>query len=101
MKTETLGTDLHDVSADERNEDHEGPARNDSKTPEKVSKGNCKTKFGKRSVEWLEVSGVYFLLSVLFVGVKLGEGLDGGGCLVQGKVADFDRSWWSSNVNNP
>lgn len=98
---QSSGRYLHDVSADERNEDHECPARNNSQSPENVSYRNCKMVFGKLSIKWMEISRIRFPLSVFLIGLKIGEGLDGGSCRVQVKITNFNWSWRGSNINDP
>ena len=53
---------LHDVSANERDANHEQPARNNREDPEDVSKGNGEAKFGELPIEWVKVALIGSLL---------------------------------------
>ena len=98
--------DLHDSSAQKRHTNHEGPARNDGKNPEEISKRNSKAILGEEAIEWMEHPLIWRLLLPCLRSVEIRECLDRGRCNVQVSEAHSDlarrrghlkdlKTWWS------
>lgn len=92
---------LHDVSANERDGNHEQPTWNNSESPEDIAKRNCEPKFGKLSIEWVEVAFIRGLLLPCLKSMKIGEGLHIGGGSVEGNKADVHWSRLGRNLHDP
>lgn len=93
--------DLHHGSAEERNANHEQPARNDSENPENVTEGHSEAVLGERAVKWMEVALIKRLVLVLLGRKEISEGLHAGGGSVQ--ALDVDVNWrrWCGDLDDP
>lgn len=80
---------LHPVSAEKRNANHERPARDLSHAPQAVSQRHCQSGLRNPSVEGMERPGIAFLSEVLLLGVNAENVL----CSNAGVVLRKDREW--------
>lgn len=93
--------DSHHSSAEERNANHEQPARNDSENPENVTEGHSEVVLGERAIEWVEITLIERLVFVLLSGKELSEGLHAGSGSVQALDVDVNWGRWCGDLDDP
>lgn len=93
--------DLHDGSADERNANHEGPARNSGENPKEVSNRLGDAILGQRAIEWVEGTLIRSSLLPRLSEMNLSEGLDVGGRDIHWEDPDIDRRRLGGCVEYP
>jgi len=93
--------DLHKGSADERNANHEHPARNNSENPEEITEGHSQAVLGENAIEWVEVALVKRLGLPLLSRMKIREGLDSSGGSIQRLDASINWRRWCRDLENP
>jgi len=93
--------DLHHGSAEERNANHEQPARNNSENPENIAEGHSDAVLGERAIKWVEVAFIERLVFVFLGSKKISEGLHTGGGSVQALYADVNWRGRCGDLHNP
>lgn len=79
---------LHERSAEQRDEDHRHPGRHLRESPQNVSQRNSKTKLGDLAVEWMPEALIRLSLLIFLINDKLLESIGGSRGAVQLDVAN-------------
>jgi hypothetical protein len=93
--------DSHDRSAEEGNNEHEGPRGDNVEAPKNVANRNSQAVVSKDAVEWVEVALDETEALLHGLGLKIEDGLGADGREIQGLPVDIDRSRGRQHLKDP
>lgn len=92
---------LHHCPAQERNTNHEHPARDDSEDPKDIADRDGKAVLGKGAIEWVEKSVIDLNTLLSLSRIEICKGLDGSIRGIQRLDSDINWGWGCDDVKDP